>query len=106
MARCIVVLYRLSTLQDPAWDCQAVRDAIDLRQVLDNVVNKLELAGKEAGEKSSDDLLTQFAGRMHTFRAYVSNKFASEDTEMYSDMMESADLGNDVWLEAFLNSLG
>ena len=37
LARCLMVLYRLSTFVHPGWDCAVVRNTLDILSVLDNV---------------------------------------------------------------------
>ena len=37
MAHCALIIYRLSTLDDPAWNRRAVRDRIDLLAILDQL---------------------------------------------------------------------
>jgi hypothetical protein len=37
MAHCALIVYRLSTLDDPAWNRRAVRDRIDLLAILDQL---------------------------------------------------------------------
>jgi hypothetical protein len=50
LARCLMVLYRLSTFVHPGWDCNLIRNTLDILSVLDDVAKKLELATSEAGE--------------------------------------------------------
>lgn len=69
IARCLMVLYRLSTFVDPSWDCQLVRGTVDLLSVLNGVAEKLEMASGEAGEQSHDDLFMYLSSMMRKFRA-------------------------------------
>ncbi len=98
LARCLMVLYRLSTFAHPAWDCDLVRSTVDLLLVLDSVVEKLELASSEAGERSPDDLFMHMAGMMRKFRTNAAAKVgqkaaAAEDTGWLSGG-EAADAGS------------
>ncbi len=77
MGRCFVVLYRLSTLADPAWDRAAVRATIDLGAVLGRVAAKLEQAGREAGERDGDGLFARMSGMISRFPAWVGDKVAA-----------------------------
>lgn len=100
MARCLVVLYRLSTYADPAWDCQAVRNTIDLLLVLDRVADKMELISNEAGEHSTNDLYMQLSRTMRRFRANASARMApkpaaTEDIEWLDDG-HTADASGDM----------
>ena len=54
--RCTTILKYLSTLEDPAWDRQAVRNRVNLLSVLDWMTKKLDLISREAGLQSNDDL--------------------------------------------------
>ena len=68
MSRCLVTLYRLSTYADPAWDCQAVCNTVDLLLVLDRIVEQLEVISNEAGESSTDDLCARIVRMGRMFR--------------------------------------
>ena len=126
MGRCIFILYRLSTLDDSAWDQQAVRDKIDLLQVLDMIAEKCELTSKEVGEQTDDNQIWRYARFMHIVRAYVSRRMypgvretetsrsrrsttASAGKNMTDEdpsMMEFVDFSDDKWLEDFLGGFG
>ncbi|KAI1652384.1 putative C6 transcription factor [Daldinia decipiens] len=69
MARCVVVLYRLSTIEDSAWDCKAVRDHVDL-----------ELAGRETGQHLDGNIFVQLAKLLQKFRSWVITKIMLDDT--------------------------
>lgn len=117
LPRCLVVLCRLSTYTDPAWDRQAVRNTVDLLLSLDQVVERLELASSETFERSNDDLFMRLPKFARMFRAWARAKVASEEVETeswpYSGvtsgdcemvdqnqvLMQSIDFGNDMWLE-------
>ncbi|KAI1134069.1 putative C6 transcription factor [Hypoxylon sp. FL0543] len=122
LARCLVIFCRLSTLEDPAWDRKAVRSTIDLPPALDRIAEKLELASREIGEQSSDDVFSQLSRLMRMFRAWVGSKMASADVEERSawansdtatgiggntmdqsqnQTMQFFDFGNDGWWEEF-----
>lgn len=58
LARCIVVLKRLTTLDEPAWDRAAVRALVDLPVVLDRMADKLERAAAEAGASPTTSTLS------------------------------------------------
>jgi len=83
------------------------------------MAEKLELASKELGEQSNDDLFKQIPMMMRMFRAWAGTKIAPDEAEEpvwpYNGMADSAganmmdpnqmimmqsfDLGNDLWLE-------
>ncbi|KAL7625010.1 hypothetical protein AAE478_004224 [Parahypoxylon ruwenzoriense] len=81
MARCLVNLYRLSTYANLAWDCQAVRNTVDLLLALERIAEKLESISKEVGEKSNDDLFMQLSGMLRKFRAVASAKMTPNPAE-------------------------
>ncbi|PVH94014.1 hypothetical protein DM02DRAFT_540322 [Periconia macrospinosa] len=74
LARCLMVLYRLSTYVHPGWDCNLVRNTLDILSVLDGVARNFELASREAGERVPEDQFMSLAGLMRKFR----DKAASE----------------------------
>jgi hypothetical protein len=51
----VTVLKYLSTLGDPAWDCRAVRNTVDLISTMDRLVEKLDLASKEPSLQCEDN---------------------------------------------------
>ncbi|KAL2814865.1 hypothetical protein BDW59DRAFT_17638 [Aspergillus cavernicola] len=55
----ITLLKYLSTLQDPDWDCQAVRNTVPLVSTMDSMRQKLDLSGRELSElqRCEDHLL-------------------------------------------------
>ncbi|KAI1762953.1 putative C6 transcription factor [Hypoxylon sp. FL1150] len=119
LARCLVVLFRLSTLEDPAWDRQAVRGTVDLLLVLDQIATKLDIASRESGEQSGDEIFAQFSKAMRTFRAWAATKIAPEEPVadpawsyagttptvgygmMDNNPMMMMDIGHDGWFEGF-----
>ena len=80
LARCLMVLYKLSTFTHPAWDCQLVRSTVDLLFVLDGVAHKLELASSEVGERLPDDLFMRLSGMMRKFRTNAAAKMGQKVT--------------------------
>jgi hypothetical protein len=103
---------------DPSWNCQAVRNTVDLLVVLDRMADKMEIVSQEVGEKSSNDLFTQIPTMMRVFRIWVGAKIAPHETQepvssyggtgIMSDtmMMDSnlmpmpmIDFGNNLWLD-------
>lgn len=60
----ITLLKYLSTLKDPAWDCQAVRSTVNLISALDCMLQRLDLASKEPELQGSDDHLLLFLSKL------------------------------------------
>lgn len=75
-ARCIVVLYRLSTLENPAWDLKSVREVVDLLPVIDRTAEMLEQAGREHGGQAKDDIFLQVSRLVRMFRIRAATKIA------------------------------
>ena len=61
LMRCVVVLYKLSTLDDPAWDRQLVRDTIDLITVMEQITSNMEWFSGHIGEDSDDGMIARAA---------------------------------------------
>lgn len=80
---CLVILKHLSTFEDPAWNCQTVHDTVDMLHILDWMAEKAELASKEAGEQSEDDLFQQVSRMLRISQAWVNakRKAATQATE-------------------------
>ncbi|KAI9684238.1 MAG: hypothetical protein M1822_005711 [Bathelium mastoideum] len=130
LARCLVVLYRLSTFAHPAWDCLLVRNTVDLLSVLDSVAEKLELASREAGEQSPDDLFMRLSGMMRKFRINAAATMGpkagvADDTGWVNDgevngagvggeaavlhdqtLLQSMSSGDDTFLESVFGQFG
>ncbi|KAJ9271140.1 hypothetical protein DTO212C5_2798 [Paecilomyces variotii] len=75
MLRCIMILYRLSTHPDPAWDCHGVRKMVNFDQILQDLVQLIKRTGIEVGEHSGDDLFARFAEFLHAFQGWVHATF-------------------------------
>lgn len=60
----ITLLKYLSTLKDPAWDCQAVRSTVNLISALDCMLRRLDLASKEPELQGSDGHLLLFLSKL------------------------------------------
>lgn len=58
MILCITILKYLSVLDDPAWNRQDVRNAVDILATIDCMVQKLDLACVEANLQCDDSLFS------------------------------------------------
>ena len=56
LVRCLVTLYKLSTLDDPAWNKNGVRKTADLLLIFDQVINNMEQVSALAGLDNSDSV--------------------------------------------------
>jgi hypothetical protein len=117
----VTLLKYLSTLQDPEWDCQAVRGTVHLISTMDGMIQKLDLSSEEP-ELQCDDHLLKFLSKLLTrCRLWAEARWhdketgpgrsASSDTTGHNyhipelDQMvwlQSMDLGDDQWFENVL----
>ncbi|KAI1145568.1 hypothetical protein F4825DRAFT_443547 [Nemania diffusa] len=129
MIQCITILKYLSTLADPAWDCQAVRNTVDLIATMDCITQKLDIASKEPGLQCDDSLFQLLSRLLCKCRAWAdawwsftpqisdpeATSFQTTETgsaghsHFVPDLdqmvwMQSIDLENDQWLDSVLNS--
>ncbi|CEO58808.1 hypothetical protein PMG11_03510 [Penicillium brasilianum] len=70
LVRYIIVLYKLSTLNDPAWDLNLVRGSIDVIQVIDQVIRNIEQSMSELGEQCSGGTLERALGIFARFKSW------------------------------------
>ncbi|PYH72858.1 fungal specific transcription factor domain-containing protein, partial [Aspergillus vadensis CBS 113365] len=78
LVRCIVLLKHLSTFEDPAWDRDAVRQEVDMLELLEWMGEKAEMASVEAGEISDDDLFRRVGRMLRLAREWVVRKVRGE----------------------------
>jgi hypothetical protein len=124
LIRCTTILKYLTTLDDPAWDCQAVRQKVDIMEVLEWMSKKLNLISEEAGLQSNDDLFKLLSKLLSGSREWVETRFKKSSSEMpanevlpdihttsleadmpdldYIPWLQSMDLENDKWFEEVL----
>ncbi|KAI1122064.1 putative C6 transcription factor [Nemania abortiva] len=127
MIQCTTILKYLSTLSDPAWDCQAVRNTVDLIATIDRMSQNLDIASKEPGLQCDDSLLQLlsrllcrcrvWADAFWNFTPQVSDteaaSFQGAETgstghrDFVPDLdqlawMQSMDLDNEEWIESVL----
>lgn len=57
MILCITILKYLSVLRDPAWDCRAVHNTINLISVMDHMIQHLDHGHEDSGLGEKDSLL-------------------------------------------------
>ncbi|KAI1267993.1 hypothetical protein F5Y18DRAFT_377094 [Xylariaceae sp. FL1019] len=119
--RCVILAKHLMTFRDPAWDPQTVYNTFDLIGVLGWLATKMELASKEAGEQSDDDLFRRLGRMLRNSLAWIDAKRNTADGEtagsacvftssneniatgsIDSAWMEGVQLGDDAWFEEYL----
>ncbi|KAF5865073.1 hypothetical protein ETB97_005314 [Aspergillus alliaceus] len=119
----ITLLKYLSTLKDPDWDCQAVRNRVHLISTMDCMLRKLDLSSKEPDLQCNDHLLKLLSKLLTRCRAWAEARWnmashvegvettPNSDTISYNHRipdldqitwMQSMDLGDDQWFEDVL----
>ncbi|PWY91642.1 C6 transcription factor [Aspergillus sclerotioniger CBS 115572] len=118
----ITLLKYLSTLQDPEWDCQAVRNTVDLISTMDCMLEKLNLPSKEPELQCNDHLLTYLSKLLTKCREWAEARWNTitqiQDVESVTGTtsqahqipdldqivwMQSMDLGDDEWFDSVLS---
>lgn len=126
MILCITILKYLSTLEDPAWDRQAVRNTVDLISTMDCMLQKLEMSSKEPSLHCNDNLFKLLSKLLNKCRVWAEawwnmtshiqdmetgpRRSADPDATSHNYIpdldqiawMQSMDLGSDQWLEDVL----
>ncbi|OQE46765.1 hypothetical protein PENCOP_c001G03208 [Penicillium coprophilum] len=118
----ITLLKYLSTLKDPEWDCQAVRNAVHLISTMESMHRKLDLSSKEPELQCNDHLLKFLSKLLSRCQVWaearwdMSSQIENGDTRPCQNdshnrripdldqmvWMQSMDLGNDQWFEDVL----
>nr|Q0CF67.2 RecName: Full=Transcription factor ATEG_07667; AltName: Full=Azasperpyranone A biosynthesis cluster B protein ATEG_07667 [Aspergillus terreus NIH2624] len=123
----ITLLKYLTTLKDPDWDCQAVRNTVHLISTMDCMLQKLDLSSKEPELQCNDHLLKFLSKLLSRCRVWAEARWniasqmqdgdtrqcrsANPDTNSHNyyipDLdqmvfMQSMDLGDDQWFENVL----
>ncbi|KAL1881220.1 hypothetical protein Daus18300_001071 [Diaporthe australafricana] len=78
--RCTITLYRLSTLNDPAWDRQAVRNTADVVSILERFAGFMHQVQGEAGEESQDDFFHDLCRILQNMRAWVGAELSIDES--------------------------
>jgi hypothetical protein len=112
----VTLLKYLSTLRDPDWDCQAVRNTVHLISTLDSILQKLELTSREPELQCDDNLLKYLTKLIARCRGWAEARWnvASQTPDSAGGLhhipdldqmawLQSMDLGDDQWFE---NALG
>ena len=106
MARCIVSLYRLLTLEDPGWNRGLVRETANLSNILEQIVEKFSqvktVADLDSSGSANVDIFSRTAGTLRSIKAWSDAKLAAElghgivpEETMGEANME---LFDDIWL--------
>ena len=95
MILCVTVLKYLLVLEDPAWDCQAVRNTVDLISTIDCMIQRLDLGSKEPGLQCDDNLFKLFSNLLSKCRMWAGARsdMASRIQHVDARSCQSADPG-------------
>lgn len=112
LMRSIVVLYKLSTWDDPAWDRQIVRDTIDLVDVMEQITRNMEWLGGQIGESADDDMIVRAAKFLRCIQAGCYSGVGADprippldESQMLQDPM-LFDYPDSVWLRDIFSFSG
>lgn len=126
MILCVTILKYLSVLEDPTWNRQDVRNAVDLIAAIDVMIQKLDRVGIESNLQCDDslyNLLSKLLSKCRVWAGARLNKACqiqgvdlnhgadSSETSHNSNIpdldqmmwMQSMDLENEQWFEEALN---
>lgn len=128
MILCIMILKYLSVLEDPAWNCQEVRNTVDLIATIDCMIQKLDRVSIESSLQCDDSLFNLLSKLLNKCRVWADARlgmvsqiqdaeavpYQSTDPSKTShnsyipdlDQMawvQSMDLENDRWFEDMIN---
>lgn len=106
---CLIALYKLSTLEDPAWDKTMVRNTADVLLILDQVIDKMRQAAELTdGCRDEEHMFIKGTILMHSLRqkweatlSPVSGSSATGLSRQESEDMLTAfalDMPDDAWL--------
>jgi len=114
LGHCLIALYKLSTLDDPAWDKDIVRNTANLPLILDQIANNMGQVAKLAALSSDStevDVFTKAAKMAESVRLRWEAKLAVEPTgptrqNMDETILEALpmDFSDDAWLTDMLVS--
>lgn len=127
LAHCVVILHRLSVLEDPGWDRSVVRETVDILAVLERVVVNFRSLSAEGGDGGvvRADIFAKLAWIFESVRVWTRGKLVTifgEDTMhkqtwngedalgLQAGFGESGDAGVDMMMvngidDAYLNDM-
>jgi len=105
LVRCLVTLYRLSTLDDPAWNKNGVQKTADLLLILDQVTNNMEqvsvLAGLDNNDSVEGDVFSRTAKMFRSIRPEWEAILVGPDALMVSTLPTLPNANDPPLHEAF-----
>ena len=81
LARYLIVLSKLSTLNDPSWDNNLARSTVDVLQVIDQLINNIQHAKSADGEECRGGPLDKSTGIFTSVRTWCAAKLAEGGVE-------------------------
>ncbi|KAE8143522.1 putative C6 transcription factor [Aspergillus pseudotamarii] len=126
MITSLTLLKYLSTLRDPEWDCQAVRNAVPLIATIDSMLQKLDQSSQQPELQCNDHLLHYLSKLLMRCRLWAearwdstcpipeANVLSESDLDVTKQnshipdldqiaWIQSMDLGDDQWLDNVLS---
>lgn len=113
LARYIVILYKLSTMNDPSLDRNLVLSTVDVLQVLDRLIENIQHAKSMDGERSVGGLLDRSTQIFTSVRSWCAARLAegagldlnTTSEQSFTDAAVSLDFFplEDAWLKNSFN---
>ncbi|PWY64730.1 hypothetical protein BO94DRAFT_357097 [Aspergillus sclerotioniger CBS 115572] len=104
LARSIVVLFRLSILNDPVWDTGLMRSTVDVLQVMDRLISNLQQARAAAGEEAAGGHLDSSTRKFRLIRSTCAAKLAEHEQKNRTAFQTARE--NDLQLNSLLLDYG
>ncbi|GKZ35630.1 hypothetical protein AbraIFM66950_006330 [Aspergillus brasiliensis] len=94
LARSILVVMTLSTMNDPIWDTNLVRSTVDVLWILDRLISEVQEAKASRGEESesANGFLDKSAKKLISLRASACAALMSEKTQRSAQAAAEDDL--------------
>ncbi|KAJ5538119.1 hypothetical protein N7494_007598 [Penicillium frequentans] len=102
LARYLIVLSRLSTLNDPNWDASLARSTVDVLHVIDQLLSNIQQAKSADGEECTGGPLDKSTGIFTSVRAWCAGKLAEDGVAGVQGASTSfePDMNSDTQVEA------
>ncbi|KAJ5993229.1 hypothetical protein N7451_008953 [Penicillium sp. IBT 35674x] len=101
LARTIVMLIKLSTPTDASWDSALVTGEIDVLQVMDRLLNKIDEAQTAMDDQAKDGYLDKAFKIFASVRSWCSSRLHRKFGEVVPDTFYDGNLESDIHLENF-----
>ncbi|KAB5585535.1 hypothetical protein GE09DRAFT_29552 [Coniochaeta sp. 2T2.1] len=79
LTRCVAVLHHLILLQDPGWDLTAIQAIVDLHNLLDHILEKLDLVASKTGRQDGHNVFMLLAQGLRKFGSGIEGIRRSPD---------------------------